>query len=52
MCANGRPNAKDILENMKSPMPLGRKIRLILKNSATKLRKLQSCCGNKGEPGC
>jgi len=52
MCADKRPNAKAVLDNLKSPMPFIRKIGLIIKNSARKIRNLQNCCGNPGEPGC
>lgn len=33
-------------------MPLGRKLWLILRNNALKVRRRQSCCGHPGEPGC
>jgi hypothetical protein len=38
--------------NLRRPMPLWRKLRLILSNNLIKLRKRQSCCGNYGQPGC
>ncbi len=52
MCSDGRPNAKDVFGNLRARMPLGRKIRLLIKNSALKLIKMRNCCGNRGEPGC
>jgi hypothetical protein len=52
MCTDKRPNAKAVIENMKSQMSLNRKIWLIIKNSAIKIGKLQNCCGHPGEPGC
>lgn len=39
-------------QNMRQPMPLARKIKLVLRNNAIKLRTGSSCCGNYGEPGC
>ena len=39
-------------QNMRQPMPLARKIKLVLRNNAIKLRTGSTCCGNYGEPGC
>jgi hypothetical protein len=52
MCANDRPSAKAIFDNLKKPMPFGKKIGLIIKNTALKIMRLKSCCRNPGEPGC
>ena len=38
--------------NLKVPMPLGRKIRLVVRNTAIKIKTHQQCCGHPGEPGC
>jgi hypothetical protein len=38
--------------NLRQPMPLRRKLRLILSNNLIKLKNRQSCCGNYGQPGC
>ncbi|HUV45214.1 MAG TPA: hypothetical protein VMW13_10355 [Dehalococcoidales bacterium] len=38
--------------NMSAPMPLHRKLYLLLRNSLIKAWKRQSCCGHPGEPGC
>lgn len=38
--------------NLSQPMPLLRKLWLVVRNSLTKLVKLQPCCGHPGEPGC
>jgi hypothetical protein len=38
--------------NLRQPGPLGWKLRRTLANTATKLIRLQRCCGNGGEPGC
>ncbi len=46
------PSAKAFFTNMKVPMPLHRKLQLVLRNNLTKMRKRQDCCGHPGEPGC
>ena len=38
--------------NLKGPMGLLQKLRLIAGNTSTKIRKLQTCCGNYNQPGC
>jgi hypothetical protein len=38
--------------NLKAPMPLGRKVQLILTNNWTKIRTRSTCCGHPDEPGC
>jgi len=48
----GGPSMKAVLENLKLPMPLGKKIRLFIRNSASKIVHLKNCCGHPGEPGC
>ncbi len=53
MCSgNEKPDLKDFISNLKKPMPLSEKAGLYLRNNFLKIRKLQSCCGNHGEPGC
>ena len=52
MCADKRPSARAVIDNLKKPMPLGKKIASFVKNSVTKITRLQSCCGHPGEPGC
>jgi len=52
MCENKSPNLKDFVGNLKKPMPLSKKLALVLKNNALKLVRLRSCCGNHGRPGC
>jgi len=47
-----RPSLRAVLTNLQAPMPLGRKLRLIVRNNWLKLRALQNCCGHPGEPGC
>jgi len=52
MCDKMRPNAKAIIDNLKKHIPFGKKVGLLIKNSAIKLVKFQTCCGHPGEPGC
>lgn len=56
MCANhdhdDRLNVNATIENLRQPMPLGRKVRLFVRNNWIKLRTGSGCCGNHGEPGC
>jgi hypothetical protein len=52
MCANNRPDAKALMENLKKPMPVGKKAAYIIKNTFLKIINLKSCCGHQGEPGC
>ena len=46
------PSLRDVLTNMRAPMPLRRKLCLLARNNWTKLRTLRNCCGHQGEPGC
>jgi hypothetical protein len=48
----GGPSPAEGLENLKKPMPFGRKLKLIARNNWIKLRTRSDCCGNYGEPGC
>jgi hypothetical protein len=52
MCANNRPDSKAVMENLKKPMPVGKKAVYIIKNTFLKIINLKSCCGHQGEPGC
>ncbi|NPV07749.1 MAG: hypothetical protein HPY83_07270 [Anaerolineae bacterium] len=47
-----RPTVSATWENLKQPMPLGRKLRLVAKNLWIRVRTGSACCGNYGEPGC
>ena len=40
------------LENLRAPMSMGRKLRLMMANNLTKIRRMRGCCGNYGQPGC
>lgn len=52
MCASERPDLKAVIDNLKQPLPILRKIFLLIKNSLLKIIRLRSCCGHPGEPGC
>jgi len=47
-----KPDVRKVVGNLAKPMPLTKKISLLLKNNAKKLVNLKSCCGHPGEPGC
>jgi hypothetical protein len=40
------------MDNLRQPMPLGRKLELIVRNNWLKIQTRSDCCGNYGEPGC
>jgi len=46
------PSASATWRNLRQPMPLGKKLRLILRNNWLKVSRRRSCCGHPGEPGC
>jgi hypothetical protein len=48
---HNRPSLDSFYSNLKKPMPLGRKVKLFLKNWL-KIRRWDTCCGHPGEPGC
>jgi len=52
MCAEKKPNLRDLKKNLLQPMPWGRKLGLILKNTVLKMVRFQNCCGHHGQPGC
>jgi len=53
MCAKKKkPNVKDVATNLSKPMPLIKKITLLIRNNANKLFNFKNCCGHPGEPGC
>ena len=52
MVTGNRPSITSFLTNLRAPMPLGRKIRLLLRNNWIKIRRRSNCCGHPGEPGC
>jgi hypothetical protein len=54
MCSQKKkkPSMKDTVSNLSVPMPLARKISLLIRNNTYKLLNLKTCCGHPGEPGC
>ena len=57
MCSDSKserpgPDPQAALRNLRQPMPLGRKIRLVVRNTAIKFQTHSPCCGHPGEPGC
>jgi hypothetical protein len=38
--------------NLDQPMPLGKKIRLLIRNMSIRFVRRKLCCGHHGEPGC
>ncbi len=51
MC-DGRPSPSAYIRNLRKPMPLGKKLRLLARNTWLRARLGQTCCGHPGEPGC
>ena len=53
MCTNKRHGTlNETLDNLRQPMPIGRKFHLVVRNFWIKVRTRSDCCGNHGEPGC
>ncbi len=46
------PNIRSFFTNMSVPMPLSKKLHLVVRNNFTKLKTRQRCCGHPGQPGC
>ncbi len=40
------------LHNLRKPMPLGKKLRLVRQNLWIRVKTHGTCCGHAGEPGC
>ena len=49
---NPPPSPSKAWANLRQPMPISRKLRLIGQNWAIRFRKRQDCCGHPGQPGC
>jgi hypothetical protein len=47
-----QPSLSVVWANLRQPMPISRKLRLIAQNYAIRFRKRQDCCGHPGQPGC
>lgn len=52
MCRETRPSPGAYLDNLRQPMPLDHKLKLLALNTGRKVFRLRSCCGHPGEPGC
>jgi len=52
MMSGKGPSISAFFTNLQVPMPLGQKVRLLVRNNWTKLRRGTNCCGHQGEPGC
>jgi hypothetical protein len=46
------PSISAFFTNMSVPMPIHRKLYLVIRNTMIKIVKRQGCCGHHGEPGC
>jgi hypothetical protein len=46
------PSVSESWRNLKQPLPLWLKARLMIENTLIKIRRGSSCCGHYGEPGC
>ena len=46
------PSPQAVMANLRLPMSVGRKMRLLVRNYWTRLVRRQTCCGHPGEPGC
>ena len=52
MCSDNKPDLREFLDNLRKPGPSAHKAAKFLRNNLLKINKLQSCCGNHGQPGC
>ena len=54
MCSSDdrQPPQNPALRNLRQPMPLAEKLKLVVRNISIKITRRQSCCGHPGEPGC
>ena len=48
MCANNRPSAKAVRDNLRKQMPFGKKIGLVIKNTALKIVRFRNCWETPG----
>jgi hypothetical protein len=48
-----RPSLSSVFTNWREyDASFATKLRMALSNSWTKLRRMDNCCGNEGQPGC
>jgi len=52
MCNPERSGPTPFIQNLRMPMPISKKLRLIGRNNWIKVSRMQTCCGHPGEPGC
>jgi hypothetical protein len=53
MCSDpARPSSGQFVHNMQQPIPLGEKLRLLVRNMKIRVVTGKQCCGHPGEPGC
>ncbi len=52
MCSNDRGSPGKTWANLRQPMPLSRKLRLLRQNVWIRISCWQDCCGHPGEPAC
>jgi hypothetical protein len=46
------PVPAEALANLRQQMPMGLKLRLLVRNTWHRIRNRSMCCGHPGEPGC
>ncbi len=46
------PSPSAFWRNIRQPMPLGKKMRLIIRNLWRRIALRHNCCDHPGEPGC
>lgn len=53
VCSNeNKSSGSAAWRNLRQPMPLGKKLKLVASNTWIKISHKQTCCGHHGEPGC
>lgn len=53
MTREQRPSWANVVTNwQRRDLTFAQKLRLQLKNSWLRVRRVSNCCGNPGEPGC
>lgn len=52
MHQHARPEPGAFWRNLRQPMPLSKKIKLLFSNLWRRVKLRQNCCDHPGEPGC
>ena len=47
-----RPSLRAYFTNLRQPMPLPRKVFLLIRNAGRRITTMSNCCGHPGQPGC